>query len=414
AATFVEDPDAGRWGGPVANNPDGCVRQADSRDSNLRHTPSHGDATLLRDAAFVALVEPNRRYALAVRDELLAQARVPGVDFTNRNRYCLGTIDGEEKPMFTIANWQTRLLYAYDYVRIAYPELFSTADAAMLDRWFAGSAEWMQEAADSKLDELFGDRTRGNYQLTEVATGEWSRPLYFEGEEARTLQRRYNNRVAATMRFVALVGVDQSNQSFIDSGRRFATEFIRFAYYPTGTFGEFERWTDERPILGWKYAVLAVGSVVTIADVMARAGDPSVYAHRTTDGALGTEGTHHTGVPKSLATMVADLMRYVDQTYERYGTNDGSRAGDARYLINSIDDLYDDRSVHDTMLAMSNRYYRDPFVRNVYQRTAPGTPGYPANPTHGQGDPEGGEWGTYPGALFMFGGLEDAPSPYRG
>ncbi|HUG85251.1 MAG TPA: Ig-like domain-containing protein, partial [Euzebya sp.] len=328
AASFIADPSAGRWDGPVANNPGGCVVQASSTDGDLRYTPSHQRATTLRDAAFVALVQQNRDHAVAVRDELLAQAAISGVDFTNRNRYCLGTIAGDQKPIFNIANWQTRLLYAYDYVRIAYPDLFSTADTALLNRWFAGSAEWMQEAADSKLDQLFVNRADGDYRLTSTATGTWSRILYFNGEEARTLQRRYNNRVATAMRFVTLVGVDQANDSFIDSGRRFATEFIRFSYFPSGVFGEFERWADTRPTLGWKYATQTVGSIITIADVMARDGDPSVYTYTTTDGALGTEGAHHTGVPKSLATMVADLLRYVDHSYTRHGTATASRATD--------------------------------------------------------------------------------------
>jgi hypothetical protein len=413
ASTFMADPDAGRWAGPTGNNPGGCVLPM-IKGEDPDYVPSYRHATFLRDAAFLAMVQQSPAHATAVRDELLAQAGVAGVDFGDRSRYCLDTVDGDEHPIFPIANWQTRLLYAYDYVRIAYPELFTASQADMLDRWFAGSATWMQEAADSKLDELFLDRQAGDYRLTGIATNDWRRVTYYGGPEARTLQRRYNNRVAAAMRFVGLVGVAQDNTSLTTSAQRFVTEFIRFSYFPQGTFGEFERWTDTRPILGWKYAVLAVGSVITIADAMARDGDTSLYDFSTTDGALGTAGAHITGAPRSIATMVSDLMRYVDHSYRRYGTANAARASDSRYLIDSVDELYGDQSVHDTMLTMSNRFYRDPYVRDVYTRQAAGAPGYPQNPTHGQGDPEGGEWGTYPGALFMFGGMESEVSPYPG
>lgn len=412
AGKFAAAPSAGRWAGPVANNPDGCVVQVNKSADDTRYVPPYMNATYLRDAAFVAMVEGNQGYAAAVRDELISQALVPGVDFSDRSRFCFGTIAGDNNPVFNIANWLTRLTYAYDYVRISFPELLGSTDRQLLDQWFADAAEWMQEATDSKLDELFVDRSSGDYRLTAVATNDWRNVLYLGGPEARTLQRRYNNRAAASLRYVALVGVNQGNSSFVDSAKRFTQEFIQFSYFPEGALGEFERWTSNRPILGWKYSVLAAGSLITIADTLARAGDPSLYTYETTNGALGTEGSHFSGAPKSLATLINDLMGYVDHRFARYGTMDASRQGDDRYLIDSRDELNGDESVHDTMLTMSNRFYGSTYVKSVYERTAPGTPGYPSSPTHGQGDPEGGEWGTYPGALLMFGGLEGASNPY--
>lgn len=414
AEEFLADPDRGRWAGPVANNPGGCVQVKPGRSEDLAYSPPYMEATRLRDAAFVAMVADSREHAVAAKSELVAQARDGGVDFGDRERWCLGVVGGDNHPVFEIANWLSRLLFAYDYLQISWPEVLSDQDRSLLDRWFADAAVWMQEGLDRRLDELFVDRSGGNYQLTSLAQDWWRRLLYLGGPEARTLQRRYNNRAATAARFVALVGIAQDNESFKESGRDFVREVVAFAYFPQGVLGEFERWTEQDPIEGWRYAMLVAGSVVTIADAFARDGDPSLYDFETTYGALGTQGTRADGDPKSIRSLVADLLGYVDLTYERYGTDDPDREGDPSYRIDSIAERTGDEYLHDVHLALANRYYRDPYIASVYLRTSPRTPAYPAVPKEGQGDPEGGEWGIYPGVMFMFGGLEaSATDPYH-
>ena len=115
---------------------------------------------------------------------------------------------------------------------------------------------------------------------------------------------------------------------------------------------------------------------------------------------MGTEGRHHLGSPKSLDTLVADLYRYVDQTYKRYVLGG--------VLIDPVDEGW----IHDTMLAMANRYYRDPYALSIYTRRE--ALAYPAKFRVSQGDPRGGEWGTYPGMLMMFGQMESESSPFTG
>ncbi len=221
-----------------------------------------------------------------------------------------------------------------------------------------------------------------------------------------TLARRYNNRAARLARFVTLVGITQDNAAFVSHGKRFVKEFLQFSYYPQGAVGDFERWSSSDPTKGWKYSAETVGALLTIADHLSRSGDNELYAYTTTGGALGTQGSHHSGRPKSLGTLVEDLMRYVDNSWKRYGTDQDSRAGTVGYRISSVNNLTGEGRLNDLQIIMGNRYYQSDYVRRVYTRAASGAPAYPATPKSGSGEVEGGEAGTYPGMLFMFGGLE--------
>lgn len=409
AAAFQQAPTAGRWAGPVNNNRSGCVQRESDQARNEAFVPPYWEATEQRDAAFAAMVQQRPELARLAAKELLAQVRTPGVDFSDRRRYCLGSIDGDNNPGFNISNWLTRLLFTYDYVRVADPAALSAQERQEIDRWFAGAATWLQHGLDRKLDELFVNRNAGDYRLTRVGQGSWRRQLYAGGPEARTLHRRYNNRAAAVARYVALVGVAQGNASLIRSGKQFVTETLRFSYFPQGVLAEFERWKPDRPSQGWKYATHVAGSMLTIADALARSGDRGLYEYETTEGALGTEGRHHSGRARSLYTLVGDLLSYVDGSDRR--SVPGAGPSDARGGIGVIDGRDGSHWIHDIGMAMGNQQWSDEAYRRIYLRTAPGTPAYPVKPARGQGHAEGGEWGIYPGMLLMF--EQNGPPPQR-
>ena len=402
AAAFVADPSAGRWTGPIKNNPGGCVLRSSGQASDPGFVPPFKEASELRDAAFVAMVTGRDQYARLAKAELLAQVAEPNLDLGDRGRWCLEGIEGDNNPIFLMANWLSRLLFAYDYLRIADARLFTDAEQRTLDEWFRGGAEWMQPAVNRKLDALFVDRDGGDYALTEVGEDSYTRPLYFDGPKIRTLARRYNNRAAAAARYVALVGVDQRQEGLIHSSKTFVRDALTYTYYPQGVIGEFERWRQHEPTLGWKYALEFTGSLVTIADVLARVGDESLYEYQTTEGALGTEGEHHLGGPRSLETLAEDLARYVDGTYERYATREAGQVGDPEYLISSIDGRSGRAFIHDGFLLVGNRYWDNAYVESVVTRQSAGAPPLPVEPARSQGDPTGGEWGIYPGVRFMF------------
>lgn len=409
AEAFLDDANASRWRGPTRNNPGGCVQQDGGDRSGPEWRPPLREADQLRDAAFVALVNRDRPMAVAVLDEMLAQAGEQGVDFTDRGRWCEGVIL-DVNPGFSVANWLTKYLFAASYIEAFDADLIRRADRERLERWFAAGAEWMRHDIDLKLDALFVDRPSGDYSISDVAEAptEVGRVAYFGGPEVLTLHRRWNNRNARQARYVTLVGIWVEDDDLIDFGKTYVKDALRYSYFPQGAVGDFERWTRRNPTKGWKYGGEFVGALVTIADHLARAGDDELYEFSTTDGALGTEGVHElSGLPKSLHTLVRDIMSYVDHTYERYGTDRRQQAGRRQYLIDSVNQLKEDPRITDTALAMANHHFDDPYIRAVYTREADGTPPYPADPGEGRGEAASGEGGVYPGVLFMFGDMED-------
>lgn len=408
AERFLRRPDAGRWEGPRRNNPKGCVRRGVGNPGWRKTSPPIAESTELLSAAFYAMVTGSDEHARLVRDELLAQARKPGVDFADRDRWCLGRVlDG--MPGFMIATWLSKLLYALDYVEIHDPALLRAEERAELEAWFVAAAEWMAHDTDVKLDELFADRAAGEYDLTDVAVNGEPDPVFYDGPDVVTLQRRFNNRNARQARYVTLVGIWADRDDLVEHGKRYVRDALRFSYFPNGATGDFERWTEEDPTLGWKYGTEFAGALLTIADTLARAGDAELYEFETTDGALGTAGARPDGSPKSLEALVEDLLRYVDRSYRRYGTDASRRAGDERYLIDSVNDLNDEARINDIQLIVGNSWFDNDYIEAVVTRQADGSPPYPQEPATGAGDPEGGESGSLPGVMFMFAGTDVDP-----
>jgi hypothetical protein len=420
---FVSDPSAGRWRGPIRNNPGGCVLNGESENGDPRLTPPIGPPETVRDAAFYTMVaQPadGPRILQAVREELLQQAAEPGTDFNDTARYCRDESGEGYNPAYPISNWMTKLLFAYDYARIADPQLFSEQDRAAIDTWFRGAAEWINPMVELRREGLFeinGDTytcTPFGLEPTPDADILWA-----GGPQVGRIQMRYRNHIPRMARLPVMVGIMQGNQALIDPGRRYVMEALVLAYYPQGALGDFERWRGGSTTLdGWKYALEHAGGMVTIADHLARAGDDSLYEFQTTQGCPETAGatpsgdlTH--GAPKSLWTLMRQLTSYVDERtgLRRYACESCS---DIAYRIDSVDELSGVARISDLYVMMANLYYQDPYVSSINLRERPGTPPYPAEPESGQGLSESGESGVYPGMLFMFGQMEGWVDPYPG
>lgn len=397
ASSFLADPTAGRWTGPSQGNSTTCVQKRDD-------TPPSANA--LRDAAFVSLIEGDARLAGAVKDELLWQARQPGTDFADRQRWCPGVMI-DVSPSFPIANWMTKLLFAYDYLGRA---RFAPKERRLIEGWFADAAAFLQIDLDTSLSSSFVDRTAGDYRLADRHLDHPScdRVSFLGSLPNCSLHRYYNNRRAEIARYIGLVGVHQDIASLRRSARLFVEEFLAFSVFPGGYVGEFERFSEHNPELGWAYGTQTVGAAITIADAFARSGDPRLYDHVTSEGALGTVGGD-----KDLLFAARLFGRYLDGTYQRYGTDEAARAGDPDYLIDGQHAPAGWYGVHDVILAPANLYYTDSYLRDMYTRTGPGMPPYPDRPATGGPNPIwAGEGGVYPGVLFMFGGMEGRVTPY--
>lgn len=425
--------DVRTWSGPTENPGwPGCIIADPSgvgggvNEEQRKHVPGQYSVAYNRDAAFYAMVmedaEDAQRAALAAKAELLEQVQEPGTDFTDRALYCLGfnedELKGDNLPLYPIANWLVKHLFTYEYLLVYDPDLFTDAERREVDTWFLGAGEWFLETALGQYESMFRDRLQGDYKPSAEATDEekWKATLYRAadgdiGPTAVTIHRRFNNRVACTERLLALVGLRYGHDGMQAEAKRFVKEYLRYGYFPDGSISEFERASLNKPSHGVKYGWETVGTLGDIADAFARAGDASLYEYATTDGAFGTEGSRE-GEPKSLETLVIDMYRYVTGDVERFPVESDLR--DLRYRMDTVDEVWGRKWIHDGMMQHTNRYLRNDWIEKAYTRRLEGAPPYPENPSESQGDPQGGAWGVYPGIGFMFGQLEDAPSPYPG
>lgn len=392
ADAFVDDPPAAIWQGPSGP---GCV------GDDAEQPPDEGPSRL-RDAAFVALVTGSTTHGDAARAVLLEQARRPGVDFTDDQRWCPGRL-ADRSPAFQIANWLTKLLLAYDFEE----ERFTARERVELDAWFAGAAGLFADEIARDLDPNFVDRDARDLRISEeryTNPGCAERRLHHDGPASCALSRYYNNRRAAMARFVGLVGVHQGDERLRGAAARFVDEFLAYSVYPDGSLGEFERWREDLPDLGWAYAANTAGAVITIADAFARTGDPSLYRLGVSAGAFGSEPGPEDD-PKSIPFAIDALYAHIDGRVERYALDDEQGRIDGRH------DSW--QSVHDMALVPANRFFCDAGAHGVYTRTDRDLDGYPASPApNGPHEPWTGEGGIYPGVLFMFGNLEASPPPY--
>ncbi len=381
-------------------------------------------SSLLRDAAFYYLITGETAYRDAVKAELLWQAREPTTDFSNRAIWCPGVIY-DINPSFALAHWQTKLLHAYDYLGRA---SFTATELQLLDRWHYQAANFWRMDLNKSFDALFVDRWNGNYTrssfiLTHDGCGS-GKTAYYGSKPICAMARYYNNRKLANTRYVGLVAIylhqhgftaatDMSLADLKKTAKLVVKEFVKYSVYPEGFVGDFERWTATLPDLGWGYGMTTVGPALTLADAFARAGDTELYEYETHEGYYGTEAPE--GSPaKSLRFALRALARYIDDTYERYGT--ASSSGLVReFRIDSYNEATNWYALHDVaIMPPANIYYRDLYLQSTYLRKGPNRPGYPLRVATSAGGqtPWVGEGAIFPGVLFMWGQLEDQIWPY--
>jgi len=392
ANRFVADPERSVWTGPEG---DGCVSR------NLKAPPESASDDM-RDAAFVYLVAGGDHYREAVKRVLLTLAQTPNLDFSDRDRWCPGRLSDAS---FAVAQWMSRTLVTYDYLGVA---TFTTEERALLEAWFRASARYFANEVDASLSQLFVDRSAGDYRLTEVAEANCGPVTHWDGHRLCAIHLFYNNRRASQAQFVGLVGLHQNDAVLERSAKLFFEEWLEYSVFPDGMMGEYERWEDDLPDLGWAYAASLTATMVTMADSFARHGDTSLYDLVTSEGALGTAGG-----AKSLLLVIRALGSHVDGSVERYGTDDRRHAGQRPYRIDGVHESSGWFSLHDVLITPANVYYQDDYVHGMYTRTGAGMPSYPARPAlYGPRVVWMGDGGLYPAVLFMFGDREGEAWPY--
>ena len=416
AKTFLANPTPDKYSQNVWKS-SGCVPDLnDSGYSSSQDPVTQGDHC--RDAAFYYLVKGDLTYATAVRTYLLSEASNPLLDFTNKNRWCPGGLN-DLNPGFMIAEWETRLLFAYDYIKA----ILTSADKIKLNAWFLGLATYLKSNLDPYIDKLFVNRAAGNYTLSSATLslekGSGS-TMYYGGPDARYTSRQYNNRRVALAGGMGMAGLMLGNAPLVASAKRFFKEVMMFGIYPTGYYVDFTRGSTSSPEKGYAYATLH--EMYPFADSLARAGDTELLDLLTKEGTTAatsgkdasTDGTTLKGFKMHIKAML-DLRNHVKSIYP-------SSSKEEKYRIDGVTPG-GPYSVWDIMYCVPNLYYKDAYIKASYLRKTPGAMAYPLEaesrasvsyPSNPQPNGAVPVWtlGQYPGILFMFGQMEGKVWPY--
>lgn len=397
ANSFLKNPPTERWKGQQS----GCWKIDGSP------VPSRPQGEKLRDAGFVYLITGETKYRDAVLKELLAQAVERGTNFADKSRWCDIATDNRHN---NIAMWLTKLLFAFDYIR----ESISASDRDTLNNWFENAAIHFEKTVDSIVTKRFPNRDRDDYTLgsgenTALVCTFAKCTTHYGGWKRYNFHEAWSNRNSSQTRFFTLVGILTNNSYLKNQGKRYFKEWLRYGVFPDGTDHDYHRWTGDTPSKGWSYSVLGTAAMVTVADHFARIGDTELYDYVTSAG-IGK--LTPAGGPKSLKQVIIVHGKHVNHSIMRYGTDIAANSRNPKYLISSIDGLRGLAWVYDIHFAEANVYYKDSFIKSIYMRTAQGAPKYPAKVSTGGYGAWCGEWGIYPGVLFMFGQMEGKVWPY--
>jgi len=384
ADSFLYNPEP-RWAGKTQN---GCYNQ------KLDGSPNRIQDRGLRDAGFVYLVTGDTAYRNRVLSALLAQAEMPGTDFSNSAKWCaLGS------GAFEVANWVRRLVYGYSYIRYS----LSAAEQRILDKWFLNSGIFFEGANHAVIKTRFPNRLNDDYSScasARLCPGSSNGLLHFGGPMTYSFSRSWANQPATITAVFAAIGVTINNATLKDRAKRFVHEWLKFAVWPNGAVRDQDRWGNgQTPQVGYTYAGTTIGSIVTIVEHLARDGDTSLYEFSTADGMFGTQGGS-----KSVLSVLQHYAGLTNGSIREYAST--TLTSNPKFLIDHTAELGGKNVIAYINMAPANLYYKDPSIKKAYQ-----TP-IPRSYASGGYDPRGGDWGSYPDILFMFGGLENVVWPY--
>jgi hypothetical protein len=385
---------------------------------DLGVAPPWSRGRLLRDAAFAYLITGNTAYKNAVRNELLTQATLPGVQWAGplwSAPTCDETKLGDTwNPVLGFHNWMLHMLVSYDFMR----RDLSSTDRMTLDKWFLDFSKRF-EAVNYKrhLEKRWPKRDSDDYSSSPHSTAAFKK-MYFNGPDWSWWHGAWNNQFHLGMLVHGLSGIMFDNAYLKKQAKRYFKEFVKYNVWPDGVMGDLHRWNDNgHPCKGFWYTASQAEDTAAMAEAFARTGDFELYQYVTSDGYAGTAGG-----PKSLKTAIITHQGLANASVKRYAATDEALATDARFLINSdcsrfpttgIVGSYAWRGVNDIWAAaIANRFYKDNVIKAGYMRQRASDSGYPASPNHSCGSPWEGGHCTFPGVLFMFGQMEDRPSPY--
>lgn len=396
AGEFLNNPASALWPGNQGN------KQWDRNNATQGQQlgtgrPGRPQADGLRDAGFLFLVRGNEQYRDVVLQTLLKQATLAGTDFTNRAKWNASRVGHD----LNVVIWLRKLVYGYSYVRFS----ASQAQKDVLDKWFRDVGMFWDAVVHEQAAIRFPKRYLDDY-TTRGSDNSLDAPLgrtHYGGPMVYKFHRAWVNQPAATNALVGSIGVLLGDETLKDHAKRFVKEWLMFAVAPDGSTADQRRWNGATAIQGFAYSGTVIGSMLSVADHLARAGDPELYEFKTSAGLFGWQGG-----PKSILRVM--------QHFASMTIGERNLGGGIKLYANTTDGAFTEhkvigpqgRGIEDIFLIPGNLYYNDPICKQAYNRALP------RKPRTGGYDVWGGDWGTYPSIRFMFGQLEGVVHPYPG
>ena len=378
----------------------------------------------LMSAAFIDLVEGTTIYRQAIKNYLLAQAVVPGVDFSDRYLYPTTTWpSGNNDVIWTVAVWMLKLLRAYDWVG---RENFTVGEQSTLETWFEDCAYYMSYHADVRsIGPLYQERgvpLEDYVFLVNTKSTPYYRTASQNGPEKYRPGTMYNNRRWGQVNYYAHVGVLLNNSTYTDRAKWSVKEFIAFHIDKDGYPYELDRSIPSQPWRGMGYIMNSTQTPIVIAKILYINGYENLYDFTT--GVYVNLSGQKTVDPvkfKSLRWLVEkqfvdNLMKSNSLNIYPYGTT-GTSTDILMHYCNATEgsDQRRHRNKVSEPAGMANQYYNSDKIRSMYM--PPGTEGlcgFVSNSTsQGAFLTYHGSDGQYPSFMFAYCDvfLEDGIAP---
>jgi hypothetical protein len=397
--SFMANPSADLWDGYTGS---GCVPRG------LTSIEPRSQAVKMRDAAFFSLVKNDTSVRNQVLQTLKTQIARPGVNFSNGSKWCLEPRSArlfDVNPGFVVAEWATRFLFTYDYIR----SYVSSSDRQAIDTWFLNAGYYFRingdesvitDAYGTEANFLNGTLSSNGNSLANDCSGQGL--THIGGSSICRFGKYFNNRRFHMTAFYAQVGIMLNDATMQSWAKRMVQEYVKYHVYPNSALNELHRSHGREADVGWAYAAQTYGKVMDIVDVFARTGDLSLYQFTTSTGAGLTQGG-----PKSVKTPAEFFVKTTQGTWLIYNWNTSA----------TVSNLIDGASYpgsyygYDVWLAQPNIYWKDSSITAAY---------FQPGPKNKQGatsnrEPEFSWMGAgkaYPAKLFMFGQMEGKVWPY--
>ena len=353
--------------------------------------------------------------AAHVVSHLVQQAAQSGADFGNTAKWCVppGTHLGDANPVFATAEWLTRILYAYDYVR----STASSGNQTTIETWLSNAGNYMRLNSDVDIVSNFYNSSETNFfngtlnasGVTNSNTHWNSWDLYDGGPGVNQLAAWFNNRRGQMMGFYGQVGVMLNNTTMINWAKAWVREALKYHIYPGGAPNELYRSTDDNaPEAGWQYGSAVVGRMLDTADALARTGDYDLYNYSTTGGGLSA------GSPAK--TIQSACRFFVDTTEGTLVIYKPGAAHTTNYQMDGVlktaaGDSANSYRVNEIFICKGNLFWEDNDFQTAYMNPGPANK---LGETTIQDANRGwmGSGSVHPGMLFMWGQLEGLVDPY--